>query len=55
MEQREKLKDAFSKDGDKIFKERYEACKDICVDPKFEKFYQELMDDMINDKTTLCH
>ena len=45
------LEHEFKDNQDRTFADRYEACKGICVDTKFEKFYQELMD---NDKKC-CH
>ena len=49
-EQRERLRDQFTENQDQTFSKRYKGCKGICVDSKFENFYNELVNNGI-----FCH
>lgn len=42
-DQEQKLRDAFEKEVNRDFANKYEQCKKKCPDPKFEKFYKDLV------------
>ena len=51
--QMQKLIHVFERSSDRGFVYKYEKCKEICMDPKFEKFYTELVHGSSNG--TSCH
>ena len=42
-EEAKKIKLIYEKAEHRDFAKKYEKCKKMCIDPKFDKFYQDLV------------
>ena len=50
-----KIRDVFERNKDRDFVNKYEKCKAMRLDPKFEKFYQLILNDPGEKNPKNCH